>query len=202
MEGFENVFYHIYNRGVDKRVVFEDEKDHIRFINKLLEFNQNQDKEPIFVDVICFCLMPNHFHLILRPVAENGITDFMRRISTGYAMYFNHKYERRGVLFETNYKSILIEDEEYLKHLSRYIHLNPKEIISRENNLTDNIKSSNEILKKYRWSSFLDYIGINNFPDHTNRLPLLDIFGGSDSFLNYINEWKRDDENEFIKLEY
>lgn len=202
MEGFENVFYHIYNRGVDKRVVFEDEKDYMRFINRLLEFNQNIEKEPLFVNLICFCLMPNHFHLILRPIAENGITDFMRRISTGYAMYFNGKYKRKGVLFETNYKSILIEDEEYLKHLSRYIHLNPKEIVCRESNFIKNVSSSSEILKRYKWSSFLDYIGINNFSDHTNRKPLLDIFGGPDNYMNYINEWKTDDEKEFVKFEY
>lgn len=202
MEGFENVFYHIYNRGVDKRVVFEDEKDYMRFINKLLEFNQNKEKESLFVDIICFCLMPNHFHLILRPIVENGITDFMRRLLTGYAMYFNIKYKRKGVLFETNYKSILIEDEEYLKHLSRYIHFNPKAIVSCENNFVENILPASEILKKYKWSSFLDYVGINNFPDHTNRAPLLDVFGGQDNYRNYINEWKTDDESEFIELEY
>lgn len=202
MEGFENVFYHIYNRGVDKRVVFEDEKDYMRFINKLLEFNQNKEKEPLFVDIICFCLMPNHFHMILRPIAENGITDFMRRLSTGYAMYFNRKHKRKGVLFETNYKSILIENEEYLKHLSRYIHLNPKAIVNSSNDFVENILPASEILKKYRWSSFLDYIGINNFPDHTNRLPLLNIFGGQDNYRNYINEWRTEDESEFIELEY
>ncbi|MFZ2970979.1 MAG: transposase [Minisyncoccia bacterium] len=150
MEGFENVFYHIYNRGVDKRVVFEDEEDHIRFINRLLEYNQNSEKEPLFVDVVCFCLMPNHFHLVLRPIVENGITDFMRRISTGYAMYFNRKYQRKGVLFESNFKSILVENEEYLKHLSRYIHLNPKEIVSREHSIAGKVLPSSEILNKYR----------------------------------------------------
>ena len=201
MEGFESTFYHVYNRGVDKRVVFEDESDYMRFINKLLEFNKNREGKSLFVDIICFCLMPNHFHLILRPIVKNGITDFMRRLLTGYVMYFNNKNERKGVLFETKYKSILVEDEEYFKHLSRYIHLNPKEIISQKCNFVENIMSSSEILKKYKWSSYLDYIGINNFPDHTDRKLLLDIFGSPENYMNYINEWKVDDEIEFIKFE-
>ncbi|MDF1498090.1 MAG: transposase [Patescibacteria group bacterium] len=201
MEGYENVFYHVYNRGVDKRVVFEDENDYMRFTNKLLEFNKNNNGESLFVDIICFCLMPNHFHLILRPIVENGITDFMRRVLTGYVMYFNGKYKRKGVLFETSYKSILIENEEYLKHLSRYIHLNPKEI-AKSNNFVLKKMSSSEILKKYKWSSYLDYVGIDNFPDHTERKLLLDIFGKRENYETFVNEWKPDDINELIQTEY
>lgn len=181
-----NSYYHIYNRGVDGRTIFKDDKDYRRFIHSLYEFNDKQFALPLsrmtkeqsvlralrrqpLVNILCFCLMPNHFHLILEQIVDSGITKFMRKLGTGYTMYFNTKYKRNGVLFQGKFKAIAIETDEYLLHLSRYIHLNPVELIEKDWKL-QGIKDWNiakNFLRKYRWSSFIDYIGIRNFPSVT-----------------------------------
>ncbi len=114
-----NQFYHVFNRGVEKRKIFLDEKDYLRFIHDLYELNnvgavlnvnfrfqkyggpasiEDKPRERL-VDIVSFCLMPNHFHFILKQVSDNGIARFMQKIGTAYAMYFNQKYKRSGVLF-------------------------------------------------------------------------------------------------------
>ena len=144
-----NYHYHIYNRGVDKRKIFLEDQDYYRFIHDLFEFNdldatinlgrrfneqgstsiKTSKKRKKLVEIMCFCLMPNHFHLILKQIRERGITKFMHKIGTGYTMYFNKKYQRTGALFEGRFKAIMIEKDEYLIHLSRYLHMNPIELI-------------------------------------------------------------------------
>jgi putative transposase len=182
-------FYHIYNRGVEGRGIFNDDKDYLRFVHCLYEFNDQNPALPygwvfkqerllnkerpreLLVSVLCFCLMPNHFHLILEQIAEGGITKFMRKLGTGYTMYFNEKYERNGVLFQGKFKAILIETDEYLTHLSRYIHLNPLELLEpdwKQKGIEDRSRTES-FLCEYRWSSFLDYIGIRNFSSVTKR---------------------------------
>ncbi|MCM8793287.1 MAG: transposase [Candidatus Omnitrophica bacterium] len=185
-------FYHIYNRGVDKRRIFEDENDYVRFIHSLFEFNdqypalpfsqiykreKKRDRE-LLVNIICFSMMPNHFHLILEQLNDGGITKFMRKLGTGYTMYFNEKYKRTGALFEGKFKAIHIENDKYLLHLSRYIHLNPVELIEahwKEKGIED-FNKVKDFLEKYRWSSFLDYIGIENFPSIIKKDFLLNYF--------------------------
>jgi len=175
-----NNYYHIYNRGVDKRNIFNDDKDYIRFITELNYFNT--DKKVInfgrdakldrgstsikenLVRVECFCLMPNHYHLILKQLADNGIVNFMQKLGTGYTMYFNKKYRRSGSLFEGRYKSKLIEKDEYIVHLSRYIHQNPVKLIQpdyQEVGFKDKTKIE-EFLKSYRWSSCQTFLGIKD----------------------------------------
>jgi putative transposase len=136
--------YHIYNRGTDKRVIFEDEYDFQRFLQSLKEFNTLDpigsiyehsfikkqqlgglaSKSEKLVEIIAFCLNPNHFHLLLKQVSDNGIQKFMQRLSTGYTMYFNKKHERSGSLFQGTYKAVYVDSNEYLLHLSVYISLN------------------------------------------------------------------------------
>lgn len=143
----ENGIYHVYNRGVEKRDIFIDEQDYAVFlhllkyylsplnpnnIHPLLQFQEfsirkpqplkNLEKE---VELIAFCLMPNHFHLLVKQITKDGITKLMRKVSTTYAMYFNKRYKRVGYLFQGKYKAALVETDSYLLHLSRYIHLNP-----------------------------------------------------------------------------
>ncbi|MDE2001122.1 MAG: transposase, partial [Patescibacteria group bacterium] len=125
--------YHVLNRGVDKRKIFLDESDYFRFIHDLFEFNdqnpinnvtyhfngRNNSKDlaspyigaerkprKLLVEILAFCLMPNHYHLLLRPKLDNGISLFMRKLNMGYAKYFNQKYERNGTLFQGRYKSV------------------------------------------------------------------------------------------------
>lgn len=209
--------YHVLNRGVDKRKIFLDDQDYFRFVHDLFEFN-NQDsinnnyyyfqnsnviarryineKEPrkLLVEIMAFCLMPNHYHLLLKPKVENGMTKFMKRLNMGYARYFNEKYERSGTLFQGRYKSVVIENEAHFLHIPYYIHLNPLDLIVpewRERKLKNFNKAVN-FLKSYRWSSHLDYLGIKNFSSVTQREFLLNFFGGISSYESSLKDWLRD----------
>ncbi|MFH1833289.1 MAG: transposase [Candidatus Levyibacteriota bacterium] len=87
--------------------------------------NKNFDKNPKIVEIICYCLMPNHFHLLLKQLKDNGIQEFLSKVANSYAKYFNTKYKRVGPLLQGQFKAVTVETDEQLVHLSRYIHLNP-----------------------------------------------------------------------------
>jgi putative transposase len=173
-------FYHIYNRGVDKRLVFCNESDYKRFI--LLLFLCN-DTKPIklrgerknstvdmfntvgrktLVDICAYCLMPNHFHLLVYEKNEHGVSTFMQKLTTAYTMYFNKRYDRTGSLFQGTYKSSLIDTDPYLSRAFVYIHLNPIKLSDPEWK-NENIPTEKTLgfLKKYTYSSYLDYFGAN-----------------------------------------
>jgi putative transposase len=130
-------YYHVYNRGVEKRVIFTDEQDYSVFLGLLKKYlagelsneaNRHQFKN--FhgeLSLLTYCLMPNHFHLLFYQSSENAITELMRRVSTSYVMYFNNRHNRVGSLFQGPYKASKIDADEYLDHVSRYIHLNPRD---------------------------------------------------------------------------
>ncbi|HRZ30643.1 MAG TPA: transposase [Candidatus Paceibacterota bacterium] len=135
----EGEYYHAYNRGTDKRSIFMDSEDLTRFIKSIEEFNVVQpigsiyensfikDKEKNkLVNIICYALNPNHFHFLLTPLVENGVEKFMQKLGTGYTMYFNNKLKRKGSLFQGTFKSVYVDSNEYLLHLSAYINLNDK----------------------------------------------------------------------------
>ena len=147
----ENGYYHLYNRGVDKRDIFLDEQDCVVFLHylrmylspveELLEGNRlgsriqrlislNLSKE---IDLLSFSLMPNHIHFQVKQYTRDGITKLMRRVITSYVMYFNKKYKRVGTLFQGIYKAAFIRSEWHHLHLSRYIHLNPIKVRSPVN---------------------------------------------------------------------
>jgi hypothetical protein len=110
--------------------------------------------------------MPNHFHFVLRQTAENGVEKFMQRLGTSYAMYFNKRYGRSGILFQSRFKGITIETESYIKEMSRYIHLNPLKLMDpkvKKSGIKD-LELARRFLNNYKWSSYLDYIGRKNFP--------------------------------------
>ena len=176
---FQNdYYYYIYNRGVDKRDVFMDEKDYLRFLVSMREFNQTkpidslyrlnqtrkqtrQEAEPLrfalanrrgsasLVEIVCYCLNPNHYHFLLKQKKEKGIEKFMQKLGTGYTMYFNEKYKRSGSLFQGKFKSIQVKTDGYLWKLSCYINGNSEihKIAKAE---------------KYQWSSYQDYLGLRN----------------------------------------
>lgn len=147
----EGEFYHLYNRGVDKRVVFNTKEDSDRFQAYLYILNdahndrfaknfnakekgalfQQQRIEPL-VAIGAYCLMPNHFHILATPLVENGIPKFMQKLLTAYTMYFNEKMARTGSLFQGTYKSTHVDDDEYLRYLYAYIHLNPAKLLTDE----------------------------------------------------------------------
>ena len=135
--------------------------------------------------------MPNHFHLILEQLVENGIRAFMQKLGTGYAYYFNLKYERVGPLFQGRFKAIQVEDENYLLHLSRYQHINPVELIEldwEEKGIKD-WKKANKFLENYRWSSYPDYIGKKNFPSVTNRELINFYFKTPGEYKKFVSDW-------------
>ncbi|MDP3875090.1 MAG: transposase [bacterium] len=176
-------YYHIYNRGIDKRVIFKSKRDYERFIMLLYIANSNDsfrldnilnkqrktfseilvlDKAGAIVSIGAWCLMTNHFHLLVRQEIDDGITKFMKKLGTGYSMFFNIKYQRTGALFGGLFKSKLIGvDDNYMKHLFGYIHINPLEI--EFPNWKDEINKPSvkmrKFLESYRYSSYLDYIG-------------------------------------------
>jgi putative transposase len=224
--------YHIYNRGTEKRSIFLDDSDYLRFIHDLFEFN---DENPAFnighffnknrkrdeaeyidvrrqyierrrgrkmlVEILAFCLMPNHYHLLLKPKKDSGITEFIKKINGGYAKYFNNKYERTGTLFQGKYKSILVKKDAYFIHLPYYIHLNPLDLKFPEwrDGKIKNYKEAMKFLENYRWSSFLDYIGKKNFPSVTQREFLLRFFGGAEQYKKDTLEWLKEMDLEEIK---
>jgi len=214
--------YHVLNRGVDKRKIFLDKQDYSRFIHDLFVFNNQKIINTTFrafgkfqmndlasrtlprkllVNVYAFCIMPNHYHLLLNPRIENGISRFMRKLDMGYAKYFNQKYKRRGALFEGRYKHILVEKEPHFYHLPYYIHLNPLDIEFPEwrAGKLRNYNKAMEFLNNYRWSSHLDYSGKKNFPSITNREFLLDVFGGKEKYETSIKQWLKDLELERVR---
>lgn len=205
----EDYFYHIYNRGVDKRKVFLQKSDYYRFLHDLFEFNDADASENFFrrfstvgsptshkerkplVDIICFCLMPNHFHLLVRQRGKDGISKFMQKLGTGYTNYFNLKYDRSGVLFQGKFKSVHVANDNYLTHLTRYIHLNPTEIVEsvwKEKGI-DNRQRVNTFLRSYRWSSYLDYIGIKNYPSIIEKEFLLRYFQKGGEYEEFVKNF-------------
>ncbi len=217
--------YHIVNRGVDRRQIFCDESDYLRFTFTLAEFNSweviynfsrligfgnqssgitvNRKKQPV-VEVLAFTLLPNHYHLLLRPFTEDGIPLFMRKVGIGHANYFNKKYERSGALFQGRYKCKHIDTQEYFEYVVFYVYANILDLIYpewREGKL-ENAAAALEYMESYRWSSFADYVGRRNFPSVTQRGYLQErLTGGPDEYRRRFINWLRDfqDNREMMK---
>ncbi len=180
--------YHVINRGVEGRTLFMDKKDYSRFVHDLFEFN---DTEPTphnaairhiggfvnphirekIVDIHGWCLMKNHYHLLLSERVEGGLSLFLRKLNVGYANYFNQRYERKGTLFQGRTKKILIKSDAHFLYILHYIHLNPldylpetKEWRERDMGTIKNSTHALEYLSQYKWSSYLDYSGTKNVP--------------------------------------
>ncbi len=203
-------FYHLYNRGVDKREIFLEKSDYERFISLLYFSNSekklklsnysNHKQRSIFdidigeslVSIGAYCLMPNHFHLLIYEKKENGISLFMQRLLTAYTMYFNKKYNRTGSLFQGTYKSQHADTDRYFKYLFSYIHLNPVKLIDpfwKENGLAD-INKAYAFLDNYLYSSFLDYKGLERkLGKILSKETVLDCFENKDAFIKNITEW-------------
>lgn len=144
-----NEFYHIFTRSIAKYVVFNSQAEYIRMLklislHRFIDFKYSyyqftelsaetqlqiihelKNNNNILIEIIAFCIMPTHIHLLLKQVSDNGITKFMGRILNSYSKYFNTKHQRTGPLWSSNFKNVLVSDDEQLLHLTRYIHLNP-----------------------------------------------------------------------------
>lgn len=211
--------YHALNRGVDKRQIFMDDGDRVRFIHDMYAFNTTRpaantrrdnmfglvnrtfELEQRLVDIHGWCLMGNHYHLLLSPCIENGLSLFLRKLNTGYANYFNARYTRVGTLFQGRTKKILIDSDSYMLHILNYIHLNPLDLMEgavawRERQITDS-ESALEFLKSYRWSSYQDYVGIKNFPSILRTDFFKDVFEGQ--YTKQLKEYLQDIDVSQIK---
>lgn len=134
----QNSYYHAYNRGVDKTRIFKDAEDYAVFLNLFKRYLSRENicnpkgkpyaKLHDVVELLAFCLMDSHYHILLYQVEEHGMTSLMRRTQTGYTRYFNNKYGRVGHLFQDIYKASRIDSDAYLWHVSKYIHLNPLDL--------------------------------------------------------------------------
>jgi len=215
--------YHSYNRGVEKRDIFLDKQDYFRFIHDLFKFNdqapagkfsqfsqaqkQQQSEvqqseaglpivEPrkLLVEILAFCLMPNHYHLLLKQKREGGMVQFMQKLGTGYTNYFNQKYKRVGGLFQGNFKAISVIQQDYLNYLLYYIHFNPLDLFELGWRVGEinNYQKAIEFLNSYRWSSHLDYLGKKNFPSVTQRRFILKILGGEENYQQSIENWLKE----------
>lgn len=188
---FENdKYYHILNRGVDKRSVFLNDNDYLRFLKSLIVFNQ---KDPVYsmevfdrvdvevqplqdklVDIVAYCLNPNHYHLILRQRIDGGISEFMKRVGGGYTGYFNRKYDRNGSLFQGNFKRIYINSNQYLLYLSAYVNKNYF------------IHGYGD--EKWKYSSLLEYVGKRKGFSVCNKEVIISKFNDIDEYKIFIDK--------------
>lgn len=200
-------FYHLYNRGVEKRKIFLKEKDWTRFHKLICLANsmnpvrfrdiENQtfdsiDRGDPLVAIGAYVLMPNHFHILIKEIIKNGLSRFMEKLTTGYSMYFNKKYERVGPLFQGRFKGEHINNDEHLKYLYAYIHLNPVKLIEpdwKERGIKDE-KQALKHIGQYHYSSYKDYCGVKREESiilSKNEFPLY--FSRTHTFATHINDW-------------
>lgn len=192
-------YYHIFNRGVNKQLIFHETTDWARFLFLILHFqspvifqnigrptkefvkhsvfNINSDEiiKKRYVELTAFCLMPNHFHLIVKEVEEGGISQYMQRVLNSYTKYFNTKYKKSGHLFQGPYKAVHVENNEQLLYLSAYIHRNPREFTNW---------SGKE--DKYQWSSYQDLVKQNRFEKLINSDIITDQFKNKNDYNNFV----------------
>lgn len=219
--------YHVLNRGVDKRTLFLDEHDCVRFIHDLYVFNDrapadannghwfssrdsnmdivspyiNERKRERLVEVHGCCLVGNHYHLLVSELAENGLSLFLRKLNVGYAKYFNERYKRSGTLFQGRTKKVLIKNEAQFLYILHYIHLNALDLLpgaqkwrERDKDGIRNRREALEHLEKFRWSSYLDYIGKKNFPSVFTTRFFNEAYG---NYKQAIADYLRDAEEDF-----
>ena len=203
-------FYHVYNRGNQRQELFKDERDYIRFLFLLLHLQapitfRNLERQVTYfqkqgqfktsekntqdiikrrqVDLVGFCIMPNHFHLCIQSHSDTGVSEYLHRIGTAYGMYFNKKYKLSGHVFQGKYKAKLIDDDNSLIRVSAYIHQNPWEL---------------KLIDDYPWSSLQDYQN-NRWGDLLQNSFIMERFK---SFTDYLIEVEEVHRNKLIREQF
>ena len=213
----EQGYYHVFNRGVDKKVIFIDQGDYERFLFLLLylqgdfviknlqrEFVQHRVLHKLNVSSLCkefekdickdrqveivnFCIMPNHFHLTVHELQKGGLSKYMHRLLNSYSKFFNTKYERNGHAFQGAYKSVVILHDNQLSYTSAYIHHNPKEL-----------QGWNQNPEEYAWSSYQDYIGENRWGNLLKPEIILEKHSSKKDYFDMVSSsGAKDDREEF-----
>lgn len=214
--------FHVLNRGVDKRSIVLDEQDRNRFVKNLSVMNdknpvlnlgytlnnidirrrynkagakqeESKDTREKLVDIHGWCLMNNHYHLLVSEKIEGGLSMFLKKLNMGYAKYFNERYDRDGALFQGKTKKKHIDNDAYFLYILHYIHLNPLDYLKNASEWrTRKITNSAhviEYLEKYRWSSFQDYCGGHNFPAIISTELFNDVFRNyKKELLSYVRD--------------
>lgn len=165
--------------------------------------NRNMDDLEPLVEILAYALMPNHYHLLVKQRVENGISEFMQKLGTGYTNAFNLKYKRVGSLFQGKYKFAHINNQRHLLYLPFYIHLNPLDlsIPGWQDNKSKNLEEAWDFLESYKWSSHLDYTGVSNTPHIINKDFLDTLFDGPAGYTKGIKQWMQEyDSNELDQI--
>lgn len=214
--------YHVIIKSIDDNLLFKDVDDYYRGVFSVYEFNTTKsvtirerrqarsrikeilraaprdsialvDPRDKLVEVIAFCFMPNHVHLLLKQIKDGGITKFMRKLGAGYGGYFNKKYGRKGYVFQNRFNAVRVKTDNQLRTVLIYIHTNSISLIEPgwKMGRVKNLKRAIEFLNNYKWSSHKDYIGVNNFPSITERNFLLEIMGGVQKYQNTVIDWMK-----------
>lgn len=173
-------YYHVFNRGVNLSKIFVDEQDYRYFESLLarhLYSEPSNDKASkayrdysADVQLNAYCLMGNHFHLLLHQSTEIGVRALMTSVLTAYTMYFNCRHGRRGPLFESTFKAVIILEDSQLMHISRYIHLNHSNY------------------RTWPHSSYKDYI--NSCRKWVNPKPIIELFGNRDRYIEFVADYE------------
>lgn len=188
--------YHVFNRGVERRPTFTNKRELQRALDTLkyyqysklpfklsrfLLLEENKKQEVLFslkdkqIEILAYCLMPNHFHFLLKQNQENGISNFVSNFTNSYTKFFNTRNERIGPLFQGRFKAVIVESDEQLIHLSRYIHLNPvTAFLMKPENLAD-----------YSWSSFPEFINLSS-ENITNKNIILEFFPSVSKYKQFV----------------
>src|SRR3989338_1543698 len=210
--------YHVLNRGIDERKLFLNSSEYVRFIHNLYEFN---DVAPAIgpirrnisdtnvgprrsyirkrlVEIHGWCLMRDHYHLLISELIEGGLIKFMMKVNVGYAKYYNERYGRHGHLFQGKTKKIFIERESHFLYILHYLHLNPRDYLTgakkwreRDKGSIKNTEEALKYLNEYRWSSYLDYCGKKNFPSILTKNLFRDMFG---NYQEVVKDYLKDAE--------
>lgn len=208
----EGEFYHIYNRGVDKRKVFTTPTEYKRFLLYLYLLNDTETKRLTYtfraikideakprqearqkrkpsVAIGAFCLMPNHFHIYATPLVDGGISRFMQRLQTAYTMYFNERHERSGALFRGTFKAEHASNDAYAKYLFSYIHLNPaaiKDSMWKDRGPRD-LRKLRDFIRGYPYSSAGEYLSRNHLITDPSKFP--EYFANEHDVDDHIDSW-------------
>lgn len=208
-----NEIYHLINRGVEDRIIFQNKYDYERFLLTILECNsldpieknrhrRNQNKQnniqlsknKKLVEILAFSLMPNHFHFAVKQLIDGGVAKFMQRLCGSYAKYFNIKKNRKGPLFISRYKSIHVKSDSQMRHLITYIHANPLDLIMpvwRLGKIKD-FKKAKGFLENYQWSSYPLYTinrGLNLIGQIINKETIDLFYPDKNDHFEAINSW-------------
>ncbi len=223
--------YHVLNHSIEGRNLFLDSQDYARFIHNLYEFNDTRPADNLhrlfdpgmkdlgglsfqrarkkLVEIHGWCLMKDHYHLLISELTEGGLVKFMMKVNVGYAKYYNERYRRHGHVFQGKTKKILIGNEVYFLYILHYLHLNPLDYLAgaskwreRDKGTIKNTKEALTYLDGYRWSSYFDYCGKKNFPSILTK----DLFGNSSNNYQeeieaYLKDVETSSSDDFI-LEY